>query len=128
MEDDIKRWTATRTSGLVLDIIQGKETLSEASRQYDLSPSAVEQWVDDAKRDMEKVLCASPLDINEQYDRQLKNLQETYDEARLELRAGKTLQALLVEEDKWSFVFSKVSLLKGWYDARAVVPLGERAT
>ena len=39
MEDDIKRWTAKRKSALVLDIIQGKTTVAEASRQYDLSPS-----------------------------------------------------------------------------------------
>ena len=38
MEEDIKRWTAKRKSALVLDIIQGKTTVSEASRQYDLPP------------------------------------------------------------------------------------------
>ena len=53
MEDDIKRWTAKRKSALVLDLIQGKTTVAEASRQYDLSPSEVEQWVDDGKRGME---------------------------------------------------------------------------
>ena len=35
MEDDIKRWTAKRKSALVLDIIQGKTTVAEASRQHD---------------------------------------------------------------------------------------------
>ncbi len=39
MEEDIKRWTAKRKSALVLDIIQGKTTVAEASRQYDLSES-----------------------------------------------------------------------------------------
>ncbi|MFT8277267.1 DUF1153 domain-containing protein, partial [Kerstersia gyiorum] len=63
MEEDIKRWTAKRKSELVLDIIQGKATVSEASRQYDLSPAEVEQWVDDAKRGMENALRANPLDI-----------------------------------------------------------------
>ena len=42
MEDDIKRWTAKRKTALVLDIIQGKTTVSEASRTYDLNPSEVE--------------------------------------------------------------------------------------
>lgn len=32
MEEDIKRWTAKRKTALVLDIIQGKTTVSEASR------------------------------------------------------------------------------------------------
>ncbi|OZI74251.1 DUF1153 domain-containing protein [Bordetella genomosp. 12] len=100
MEDDIKRWTAKRKSALVLEIIQGKTTVSEASRQYDLAPSEVEQWVDDAKRGMENALRANPLDIKEQYERQLKDLQEAYGEAMLELRARKKLQALLDEEGK----------------------------
>lgn len=100
MEEDIIRWTAKRKSALVLDIIQGKTTVSEASRQYDLSPSEVEQWVDDAKRGMENALRANPLDVKEQYERQLKDLQEAYGEAMLELRARKKLQALLDEEGK----------------------------
>lgn len=89
MEEDIKRWTARRKSALVLDIIQGKTTVAEASRAYDLSPSEVEQWVDDGKRGMENALRANPLDIKEQYERQIKDLQEAYGEAMLELRARK---------------------------------------
>ena len=89
MEDDIKRWTAKRKSALVLDIIQGKTTVAEASRQYDLSPSEVEQWVDDGKRGMENAQRANPQDVREQYERQLKDLQEAYGEAMLELRARK---------------------------------------
>jgi transposase-like protein len=72
MEDEIKRWTAKRKSALVLDIIQGKTTVSEASRTYDLSPSEVEKWVDEGKRGMENALRANPLDVKEQYERQIK--------------------------------------------------------
>lgn len=100
MEEDIKHWTAKRKSTLVLDIIQGKTTVSEARRQYDLSPSEVEQRVDDAKRGMENALRANPLDTKEQYECQLKDLQEAYGEAMLGLRARKKLQALLDEEGK----------------------------
>ena len=39
MEEEIKRWTARRKSALVLEIIQGKTTVAEASRQFDLTPS-----------------------------------------------------------------------------------------
>jgi transposase-like protein len=76
MDEDIKRWTAKRKSALVIDIIQGKTTVAEASRAYDLSPSEVEKWVDDAKRGMENALRANPLDVKEQYERQIKDLQE----------------------------------------------------
>lgn len=100
LEDEIKRWTAKRKSALVLEVLQGKTTVAEASRSCDLSPSEVEQWVEDAKRGMENALRANPLDVREQYERQLKDLQEAYGEAMLELRARKKLQSLLDEERK----------------------------
>ena len=100
MEDEIKRWTAKRKSALVLDIIQGKTTVSEASRTYDLSPSEVEQWVEDGRRGMENALRVNPLDVKEQHERPIKDLQEAYGEAMLELRARKKLQSLLGEDEK----------------------------
>ncbi|AIO70781.1 DUF1153 domain-containing protein [Burkholderia oklahomensis] len=100
MDEDIKRWTAKRKSALVLDIIQGKTTVAEASRAYDLSPSEIESWVEDGKRGMENALRANPQDVKEQYERQIKDLQEAYGEAMLELRARKKLQSLLGEDDK----------------------------
>jgi hypothetical protein len=45
-------------------------------------------------------LRANPLDIREQYEKQLKDLQEAYGEAMLELRARKKLQALLDAQDR----------------------------
>jgi len=100
MEDEIKRWSAKRKSALVLEIIQGKTTVAEASRTFDLAPSEIEQWVEDARRGMENALRAKPQDVREQYERQLKELQEAYGEAMLELRARKKLQSLLDEEGK----------------------------
>lgn len=100
MEDSIKRWTAKRKTALVIEIIQGKTTVSEASRSFDLSPSEIEGWVDDAKRGMENSLRANPLDVHAQYEKQLRELQEAYGEAMLELRARKKLQALLGQPDE----------------------------
>ena len=39
MEDDIKRWMTKRKAALVMEIIQGKTTVAEASRSFDLPPS-----------------------------------------------------------------------------------------
>jgi hypothetical protein len=47
MEDDIKRGTAKRKAALVMEMIQGKTTVSEASRSFDLPPSEIEEWVDE---------------------------------------------------------------------------------
>ena len=100
MDEEIKRWTARRKSALVVEIIQGKTTVAEASRAHDLSPSEIESWVEDGKKGMENALRANPLNLREQYERQLKELQEAYGEAMLELRARKKLQSLLGEDEK----------------------------
>ena len=100
MEEDIKRWTARRKAALVLEIIQGSTTVAEASRSFDMTPSEIEEWVDEGKRGMENALRTKPLEVREEYERQLKELQEAYGEAMLELRARKKLQSLLGEEEK----------------------------
>jgi len=74
MDEEIRRWTPRRKSALVLEIIQGKTTVSESSRQFDLSPSEVEFWIDQAKAGMENALKAKPEDIRERYETRLKTL------------------------------------------------------
>ncbi len=77
MDESIKRWTAKRRTALVIEIIEGKTTVAEASRAHDLSLLETEDWVDDGKRDMEHTLRANPPEIREQYDeKQFKDLQE----------------------------------------------------
>ncbi|WP_230623719.1 hypothetical protein [Chromobacterium violaceum] len=49
---------------------------------------------------MENALRSKPMEIREQYEKQIKDLQEAYGEAMLELRARKKLQSLLGEDDK----------------------------
>ncbi len=44
-------------------------------------------------------LWANRLEIGEQYEKQLKDLQEAYGEAMVELRARKKLAALMERED-----------------------------
>ena len=100
MDEDIKRWTGKRKAALVVEILQGRTTVAEASRSFDLAPSEIEAWIEDGKKGMENALRAKPLEIREEYERQLKELQEAYGEAMLELRARKKLQSLLGEDEK----------------------------
>ena len=90
MDEEIKRWTAKHKTALELEIIQGKTSVAEASRSYDLAPSEIESWVEDGRKGMENALKANSQDVREQYERQLKELQEAYGEAMLELCASKT--------------------------------------
>jgi transposase-like protein len=99
MDEEIKRWTARRKSALVLEIIQGKTSVAAASRQYDVSPAEIEEWIEQGKAGMENALKAKPDDVREQYEKQLKDLQEAYGEAMLELRARKKLQSLLGKDE-----------------------------
>ncbi len=99
LEDSIKRWTAKRKSVLVLEILQGKTTVAATSRSHDVTPSEIETWVEDARTGMGNALRANSLDVRQQYEKHLRDLQEAYGEAMLELRARKKLQALLDAED-----------------------------
>jgi len=99
MDEEIKRWTARRKSALVLEFVQGKTTVEEASRAFDITPSEIETCVDEGKRGLENALRAKPEDVREKYERQLKDLQEAYGEAMLELRARKKLVSLLGKDE-----------------------------
>jgi hypothetical protein len=64
-----------RRSALVLNIIQGKTTVSKSCRQFDLPPSEIESCIDHAKAGMKNGLKAKPEDMREQYESQPKALQ-----------------------------------------------------
>jgi transposase-like protein len=74
---------------LVTEIIQRKTSVTEASRAFDLLPSEIEEWIDEDRRGLENALRAKPLDVKEQYERQIKVLREAYGEAMLGLRSRK---------------------------------------
>ena len=99
MNEENKRWSAKRKSALVLEIIQGKTTIAEASQQFDLAPSELESWVEQAKAGMENVLRAKPQDVRQQYEKQISQLQAAYGEAMLELRARKKLAEWLERDE-----------------------------
>lgn len=100
MEEGIKRWTAKCKTALVLELIKNKTSVAEANRAYDLQPSEIEGWMEEGHRGMENALTANPQDVREQYERQLKDLQETYGEAIQELRARKNCSRLLGKDEK----------------------------
>lgn len=56
--------------------------------------------VDEGRTGLQSALCAKPLNAKKQYERQIKELQETYGDAMLQLRARKRLQSLLGENEK----------------------------
>ena len=44
-QEEIKRFTAKKKADIVMDIFQGKTTVAEVSRKYDLTPALIEEWM-----------------------------------------------------------------------------------
>ena len=81
MDEEIKGWTASRKAALVLQILQARTTVAQASLQSGLPPSQIERWIDDARRGMDNALRA-PEDVHEQLMDQvwIRNLLDASDE------------------------------------------------
>lgn len=99
-EPEIKRWTAKRKAELIRQIYKGQTSIEEASREYDLTPSEIERWIEDAEAGMENALKANPKDVAEQYERQISELTEAYGEAMLEVKFLKKLQRHLASTEE----------------------------
>ena len=96
----IKRMTAKRKVEIVLEIFQGKTSVSEVSRRYDLTPAQIEEWMEEARRGMENQLRARPKDIAAMYEEKIKEMKAVIGELTLENLALKKYDALFGEETK----------------------------
>jgi transposase-like protein len=81
---EMKRLTAKRKSEIVMDIFQGKTTVAEVSRKYDLTPATIEEWMEDARRGMENQLRARPKDVAAIYEEKIKDMKAVIGELTLE--------------------------------------------
>ena len=99
-EKEIKRFTAKKKADLVMEIFQGKSTISELARKYDLTPATIEEWMEEARRGMENQLRARPKDIAAQYEEKIKEMKAVIGELTLENLALKKYDALYGDETK----------------------------
>ena len=97
---EIKRFTAKRKAELVMEIFQGKSTVSELARKYDLTPAMIEEWMEEARRGMENQLRTRPKDIAAQYEEKIKEMKAVIGELTLENLALKKYDALYGDETK----------------------------
>jgi transposase-like protein len=79
-----RRLTAKRKSEIVLDILQGKRTISEVSRANDITPATIEEWIEEARKGMENQLRAKPKDIKQQYEDEIKKMKEVIGDLTLQ--------------------------------------------
>jgi len=99
-QEEIRRFTAKKKANIVMDIYQGKTTVTEVSRKYDLTPAIIEEWMEEAKKGMENQLRARPRDIATQYEEKLKELKEVIGDLTLQNIALKKYNALFQDEEK----------------------------
>jgi len=97
---EIKRFTAKRKAEIVMDIFQGKTTVAEVSRKYDMTPATIEEWMEEGRRGMENQLRARPRDIAAQYEEKIKEMKAVIGELTLENIALKKYDALYGDETK----------------------------
>ena len=101
IEPEIKRWTAKRKAELIKQIYRGQTTVPEAARTNDITQSEIWGWMDNAEVGMENALKANPKDVSERYEKQIKDLHETYGEPMLQVKFLKKLQSLSNHEERW---------------------------
>jgi transposase-like protein len=70
-EQDIKRWTAKRRAALVVEILRGQTTVTEAARTHDLKVSDIELWKDTFLTSGENALRSNPRDELELKDKKI---------------------------------------------------------
>jgi transposase-like protein len=99
-QQDIKRFTAKKKAQIVMDIFQGKTTVAEVSRKYDLTPAVIEEWMEDARRGMENQLRARPKDIAAQYEEKIKEMKAVIGELTLQKIALEKYNALCQKESE----------------------------
>lgn len=71
---DNLRWTAKRKAALVLDLIRGKTTAAEASRQHGLTVQEIESWREDFLAQGTEAMRSHPRDRQAQWEAKEKEL------------------------------------------------------
>jgi transposase-like protein len=97
---EIKRFTAKKKALIVLDIFQGKTTVAEVSRKYDLTPATVKEWTEEARRGMENRLRARSKDIAAMYEEKIKEMKAVIGELTLQKIALDKVNALCQKESE----------------------------
>ena len=89
-----QRWTAKRKTEVILQILRQTTTVIDVARQYDLTPSEVQEWVDTFLKGGEQSLKARSSDAVAQTEQEIKELQATIGDLYVEnaiLRKAKAL-------------------------------------
>lgn len=82
---EFKRWTAKRKAAVVLDLIKGKTTVSEAARTHDQTVAEIESWRDAFLSGGEERMRSNPRDAEARWDAEKKDLHAKIGEQSLHI-------------------------------------------
>lgn len=89
-----QRWTAKRKAEIILQILRQGTSVIDVARQNDLMPGEVQDWVDTFLKAGEQGLKAHAGNVQEQTDREIKELKATIGELYVENAILKKAKAL----------------------------------
>ncbi len=92
---EIKRWTARRKAEVVMDIIKGRTTATEAARSHDLTVGEVERWMDDFVSMGTEALRSHPRDAEARHKAKEKELLAKIGELTMEKEVWKVTREIL---------------------------------
>ncbi len=84
-DEHLKRWTAKRRAGLVMEILRGDLAVAEAARKHGLTVAEVEAWRERFLTGAENALRSRPLGEEAQKEQELKRLKQKVGELVMEL-------------------------------------------
>ena len=83
--DDVQRWTAKRRVALVVSILKGETSVTEATRKHGLTVAEIEQWQERFQLGAENALRARPKDDDALKDERIKKFERKIGELVLDL-------------------------------------------
>jgi transposase-like protein len=89
-----QRWTAKRKAEIILQILRQTTTVVDVARQNDLAPSEVQDWIDTFLKAGEKGLKARASDLQEQTEKEIKELKAAIGDLYVENAILKKAKAL----------------------------------
>ncbi len=84
-DEQLKRWTAKRRAGLVMEILRGDTSVAEAARKHGLTVAEVEDWRERFLAGAENALRSRPADEDGQKEREIKRLKQKVGELVMDL-------------------------------------------
>jgi len=100
MGEQQQRWTAKRKADIILQILRQTTTVVDVARQNDLTPSEVQEWIDTFLKAGEKGLKARASDLQEQTEKEIKELKATIGDLYVENAILKKAKALWGTSDE----------------------------